>query len=35
MYGYIKGTVTEIESNYIIVDNNGIGYIIFVPNPYA
>ena len=35
MYGYIRGTVTEIESNYIIVDNNGIGYIIFVPNPYA
>ena len=35
MYGYIKGTVTEVESNYIIIDNNGIGYIIFVPNPYA
>ena len=35
MYGYIKGIVTEIESNYIIIDNNGIGYIIFVPNPYA
>ena len=35
MYGYIKGIVTEIESNYIIIDNNGIGYIVFVPNPYA
>mgnify|MGYP003302317600 CR=1 FL=1 len=23
MYGYIKGTIKEIESNYIIIDNNG------------
>jgi len=35
MYGYIKGTVKEIEPNYIIIDNNGIGYQIFVPNPYG
>lgn len=35
MYAYIKGTVVSIESNYIIVDNNGIGYMIFVSNPYA
>lgn len=35
MYGYIKGTVVEIDSNYIIVDNNGIGYMIYVPNPYS
>lgn len=35
MYGYIKGTVTEIDSSYIIVDNNGIGYMIYVPNPYS
>jgi len=34
MYGYIKGTIKEIESNYIIIDNNDIGYIINVPNPY-
>ena len=34
MYGYIKGTIKEIESNYIIIDNNDIGYIIYVPNPY-
>ena len=34
MYGYIKGIIKEIESNYIIIDNNGIGYIIYVPNPY-
>lgn len=35
MYGYIKGIVTQIESNYIILENNNIGYIIYVPNPYS
>lgn len=35
MYGYIRGTVTEIDSNYIILDNQGIGYMIYVPNPYS
>ena len=35
MYGYISGTVKEIDSNYIIIDNNGIGYLIYVPNPYV
>ena len=34
MYGYIKGTITEIESNYVIIDNHDVGYIIYVPNPY-
>ena len=34
MYGYIKGIVKEIESNYIVIDNHDIGYIIYVPNPY-
>ena len=35
MYGYIFGTVTLIEFNYIIIDNNGIGYVINVSNPYS
>ena len=35
MYGYIKGKVTEIESNYIILENNDIGYLIFNANPYS
>ena len=35
MYGYIRGIVKEIESNYIILDNNGIGYLIYTPNPYS
>jgi len=34
MYGYIKGIIKEIESNYVIIENNDIGYIIYVPNPY-
>ena len=35
MYDYIKGTVVELKYNSIVVDNNGIGYLIYVPNPYA
>ena len=35
MYGYIKGKVTEIESNYIILENNNIGYLIFTASPYS
>ena len=35
MFGYIKGTIKLIESNYVIIDNNGIGYIIYVANPYS
>ncbi|MBP3461267.1 MAG: Holliday junction branch migration protein RuvA [Bacilli bacterium] len=35
MYGYIKGKVTEIESNYIILENNDIGYLVFNANPYS
>jgi len=35
MYGYIKGIVTEIESSYIILENNNIGYMIYVANPFS
>lgn len=35
MYGYIKGKITEIESNYVIIDNSNIGYIVYTPNPYS
>ena len=35
MYGYIKGKITEIENNYVIIENNGIGYIVYVANPYS
>lgn len=35
MYEYIKGRVINQDSNYIVVDNNGIGYLVYVPNPYS
>lgn len=35
MYGYIIGTVKEQESNYIILENNKIGYLIYTANPYS
>lgn len=35
MYSYIKGIVTIIESGYVVLENNGIGYMIFVANPYS
>ena len=34
MYSYIKGIITIIEPGYIVLDNNGIGYLIYVSNPY-
>ena len=30
MYEYIKGKIADIEANYIVIDNNGIGYIVYV-----
>ena len=35
MYAYIKGFVNEIESDYIVVENNGIGYLIYTASPYS
>lgn len=35
MYDYIKGIITNIKQNAIVVDNSGIGYLIYVPNPYS
>ena len=35
MYSYIIGTVKEVISNAIILENNGIGYFINTPNPFA
>ncbi|MCD8217456.1 MAG: Holliday junction branch migration protein RuvA [Clostridiales bacterium] len=31
MYAYIKGTLEEVREDYIVVENNGIGYQISVP----
>ena len=35
MYDYIKGTVSYVKSNAVVLDNNGIGYLIYVANPYV
>ena len=35
MMYYIKGIVTEINTNNVIVETNGIGYLIYVSNPYS
>lgn len=34
MYTYLKGKVTEIESNYITLEVYGVGYLIYTANPY-
>lgn len=35
MYNYIIGIITQINVNSIVIDNHGIGYNVFVANPYA
>ncbi|MCI6795243.1 MAG: Holliday junction branch migration protein RuvA [Lachnospiraceae bacterium] len=35
MIGYIKGTVSYIGENYVLLDNHGIGYRIFIPAGYT
>jgi Holliday junction DNA helicase RuvA len=32
MYSYISGTLVAVEKDYIVVDNHGIGYRLFVPS---
>ena len=35
MYSYIKGVVTIMEPSYIVIEAYGIGYMIYVSNPYS
>ena len=35
MYSYIVGKIKEQYSNFIVLDNNGIGYLINVANPFS
>lgn len=35
MYSYIKRKIIDIQSNYIVIDNNGISYLIYNANPYS
>lgn len=34
MYEYMSGMLTKVNPKYVVLDNNGIGYQIYVPNPY-
>lgn len=34
MFDYIKGKIIDIETDYIVLDNNDIGYKIYTANPY-
>lgn len=34
MYTYLRGKVTEVESNHITLEIGGIGYLIYTANPY-
>lgn len=35
MFSYIKGIIVENGSNYITIENNDIGYKVFVANPFS
>ena len=35
MFAYIKGIITDIEPSYVVIENNGIGYMIYVSDPYS
>ena len=35
MYNYIIGKITFQESNYIVIENQGIGYTVYVANPFS
>ena len=35
MFDYIKGIITNIGSNYIVLENNNIGFIIYTASPYS
>lgn len=35
MFDYIKGQLTKISAKYIVVETGGLGYIIYVANPYS
>ena len=35
MYDYIKGRLVKITAKYIVIEANGLGYIVTVANPYS
>ncbi|HEN4584759.1 TPA: Holliday junction branch migration protein RuvA [Streptococcus agalactiae] len=35
MYNYIKGKLSKITAKFIVVETAGLGYVIYVANPYS
>ncbi len=35
MYYSLNGKIVAIESNYIVIDCSGVGYLVYTPNPYS
>ena len=35
MYDFIEGTIVSLDSNSVVICNNGVGYKVFTPNPYV
>ncbi|MGM9986802.1 MAG: Holliday junction branch migration protein RuvA [Bacillaceae bacterium] len=35
MYDYLVGNIEYIGPEYVVLDNNGIGYKLYTPNPYV
>ena len=35
MYDYIKGKVTRVTPEYLVIEQQGIGWQNFAPNPYS
>lgn len=35
MYEYIKGAVTQVGPEYVVMENNGIGYQLYTANPFV
>lgn len=35
MYDYLKGQVTRITPEYIVLEQQGVGWMLYTPNPYA
>ncbi len=34
MYAYIYGVITDIQPTHVVLDNQGVGYLVVAPNPY-
>lgn len=35
MYAFIEGIIDEIRPSYLVIENQGIGYLVISPNPYT